>query len=240
MLPPVFEPIILLLVFGLGLGAHVTQIPWQGFEVGYLAYIAPGVLAYTAFMTAFFQALFSAFVRMHFQKSWEGQLTTQVRLEHVIWGEALWAASLGTIYSLVVGILLGLFAAFGWVDLHGFGALIALPFLFLAAVAFAAIGLCFTALLPSMDHMTLPFFLAIMPLAFTSSTWFPIESDNPLLLTWLALNPLHHLAEGCRWLLLEGRATMHLLWAAVECLVLILVLIPLDMYLLRRRVLGEG
>ena len=31
--------------------------------------------------------LFGAYIRMHFQKSWEGQLTTMVRLEHVVWGE---------------------------------------------------------------------------------------------------------------------------------------------------------
>ena len=76
---------VMLLAFGVGLGGQISALKWAGSPIDYLSYLAPGILAYTAFMTAFFQSLFSAYMRMHFQKSWEGQLTTQVRLEHVIW-----------------------------------------------------------------------------------------------------------------------------------------------------------
>ncbi|HMQ12766.1 MAG TPA: ABC transporter permease, partial [Candidatus Competibacter phosphatis] len=92
-LPPLLEPIILLLAFGVGLGGFIPEFAWRGRSVSYLAYLAPGMLAYTAFMTAFFQALFAAYIRMHYQKTWEGQLVTQLRLEHVVWGEVLWAAT---------------------------------------------------------------------------------------------------------------------------------------------------
>ena len=106
LVPPIFEPLILLLAFGVGLGQQIQGFVWQGIELDYLRYLAPGMLAYTAFMIAFFQALFGAFVRMHFQKSWEGQLTTMVRLEHVVWGEALWAAVYATGYAVVLGLVL--------------------------------------------------------------------------------------------------------------------------------------
>ena len=43
-------------------------------------------------MTAIFQSLFGAFIRMRYQRTWEGQLTTQIDLRHVVWGEVLWAA----------------------------------------------------------------------------------------------------------------------------------------------------
>jgi lipooligosaccharide transport system permease protein len=239
LLPPFCEPLILLLAFGVGLGRQMGELTWSGAAIDYLTYLAPGILAYTAFMTAFFQSLFSAYMRMHFQKSWEGQLATQVRLEHVIWGEALWAAAMSTAYAAMVCLVLVGFGAFGSLDLHWQWLPLTLPLLFLAALGFAAIGLLFTALLPSMDHMSLPFFLVIMPIGFASSTYFPLP-DLPVLAQVVQANPLHHLAEGLRHLLIAGQPSWHLLWAALLALALIGILVPLDMRLLRRRVFGDG
>ena len=239
-LPPLLEPIILLLTFGVGLGGFIPEFTWRGRPIVYLAYLAPGMLAYTAFMTAFFQALFTAYIRMHYQKTWEGQLITQVRLEHVIWGEVLWAATLGTAYALIVILVLGGFSLAGWLHLHWANTVLVVPLLFLAALAFATLGLLFTALVPSIDHMNIPFFLVIMPLGFTSSTYFPLAGDSPWTLVWLTVNPLHHLAEGIRLLLLAGELSLHLLAACGLFLSMILLLIPLDERLLRRRVLGES
>jgi lipooligosaccharide transport system permease protein len=238
-LPPVCEPLIMLLAFGVGLGSQIQRIPWGGGEVSYLHYLAPGILAYTAFMAAFFQALFAAYIRMHFQKSWEGQLTTQVRLEHVVWGEALWAATLGTVYAILVCVVLAGFTFAGSLTLHWQWLPLALPLLFFAALTFASVGLFFTAILPSMDHMSLPFFLVIMPLGFASSTYFPLP-DQAVVTALVQANPLHHLAEGLRWLLLTGTPTYHLLAAPALCLLVLAVLIPLDMRLLRKRVFGDA
>lgn len=238
LLPPVCEPVLMLLTFGVGLGGRMGALAWAGGSVPYLTYLAPGMLAYAAFMTAFFQSVFSAYVRMHFQKSWEGQLTTQVSLEHVVWGEALWAATMATAYAVVVALVLLGFGAAGALSLHWVGLLVAVPLLFLAALAFASLGLLFTAWLPSMDHMSLPFFLVVMPLGFASSTYFPLP-DAPVLSQLVLLNPLHHLAEGLRWLLVRGRLTVHLPAAVGLCLGMLLLLVPIDMRFLRRRVFGD-
>ncbi len=239
LLPPVCEPLIMLLAFGVGLGSQMAALTWNGAPIGYLTYLAPGILAYTAFMTAFFQSLFSAYIRMHFQKSWEGQLTTMVRLDHVVWGEALWAASMATAYAGMVCLVLCGFGAIGWLDLHWWWLPVVLPLLFLTALAFSAVGLLFTSIIPSMDHMGLPFFLVIMPIGFASSTYFPLP-DLPVLSQVVLLNPLHHLAEGLRFLLIAGTPTWHLAAGAGLCVVLLAVLMPIDMRLLRRRVFGDG
>lgn len=238
-LPPVCEPLIMLLAFGVGLGRQMGTLTWSGAEFNYLHYLAPGILAYTAFMSAFFQALFAAYIRMHFQKSWEGQLTTQVRLEHVVWGEALWAATMATAYAVIVCLVLGGFGLAGALTLHWSWLPAVVPLLFLTALAFSAIGLLFTAILPSMDHMSLPFFLVIMPIGFASSTYFPMP-DIPVLNALVLFNPLHHLAEGLRQLLLNGLPTWHLAAAAGLSLLLLAALIPLDMRLLRKRVFGDA
>jgi lipooligosaccharide transport system permease protein len=238
-LPPILEPVILLLVFGVGLGSSIPDFEWKARQVSYLAYLAPGILAYTVFMTAFFQALFAAYIRMHYQKTWDGQLTTQVRLEHVVWGEALWAATLGLAYTVIVMFVLAGFSISGWLDLYWSGLILTLPILFLAGVAFAALGLLFTAIVPTIDHMNIPFYLVIMPLGFASNTYFPLESDTLLAQAWLVINPLHHMAEGIRLLLLSDEVSYHLPAAVLLFIMMILILLPVDLRLLRRRVLGE-
>ena len=238
-LPPVFEPLVMLLAFGVGLGRQINELKWAGASIDYLAYLAPGILAYTAFMTSFFQSLFSAYMRMHFQKSWEGQLTTQVRLEHVIWGEALWAASLATFYSVIVCFVLVGFGLAGALHLHWGWLPLAIPLLFLASLAFSAVGLLFTAVLPSIDHMGLPFFLVILPMGFASSTYFPLP-DIPWIEAMVQFNPLHQLAEGLRWLLIVGKLTWHLAAAAILFFLVLLFLLPIDLRLLRRRVFGDS
>ena len=229
----------MLLAFGVGLGSQIGTLMWNGESVDYLQYLAPGILAYTSFMCAFFQSLFGAYIRMHFQKSWEGQLTTQVRLEHVVWGEALWAATLATAYAVVVCFVLAGFGMAGKLDLHWAWLPVTVPIMFLMALAFATVGLYFTAILPSIDHMSLPFFLVIMPIAFASSTYFPMP-DLPFLDKLIQLNPLHHLAEGLRRLLLNGNLSWHLAACSAICLVMIAALIPIDMRLLRKRVFGDS
>ena len=238
LLPPIGEPLVLLLAFGVGLGRQISNLNWAGAPLDYLSYLAPGMLAYTAFMTSFFQSLFSAFMRMRYQKSWEGQLTTQVRLEHVIWGEALWAATLATFYAVIVCLVLVGFGLAGALSLHWIWLPVAIPLLFFCALAFAALGLLFTAMLPSIDHMGLPFFLVIMPVGFASSTYFPLP-DAGWLKSVVQLNPLHHLAEGLRWLLLRGEPTWHLGMAAALSAIILLLLVPVDHRLLRKRVLGD-
>ena len=142
---------------------------------------APGLLAYAVFMTAVFQALFAAFIRMRYQRTWEGQLTTQVELRHVVWGEVLWAALLATIYVSIVALVLTLFALVGVVDLSLAALPLTLPIAFLGGCGFAAFGLCFTALVPTIDHMNLPVFLVVIPMGMLSGTYFPI-TDRPALL----------------------------------------------------------
>ncbi|HEX3175037.1 MAG TPA: ABC transporter permease [Methylomirabilota bacterium] len=236
-LPPALEPVTSLLAFGLGLGSYVGALSWRGREVPYLSFIAPGMLAYTTFMTAMFQSLYAAFIRMHFQKTWEGQLTTQVELRHVIWGEVLWAALLTTIYASIVACVLAACRLLGLLDVSLAWLPTLLPVVFVAACAFSALGLLFTALIPTIDHMNLPIFLFVLPLALFSGTYFPLE--HPVARALNTINPVYHLAEGLRGVLVGGAATAHLLAAAVLSALMLTILIPLDMRLLSRRVLGE-
>lgn len=236
-LPPAVEPVTMLIAFGLGLGGYVGDLEWRGRTTPYLTYVAPGLLAYTGFMAAAFQALFAAFVRMRYQRTWDGQLTTQVELRHVVWGEVLWAGLLSTIYVAVVALVLVLLRLAGVVGLNVALLPAVLPIAFLAGCAFAAGGLGFTAVMPTIDHINLPVFLLVIPMGFLSGTYFPLA--HPALALLAPLNPLYQLAETYRSLLLGGPVVGHLATLAVLALGMLLVLVPLDLRLLRRRILGD-
>ena len=205
--------------------------------MSYLSFVAPGMLAYAAFMTPFFQALYASFIRMHFQRTWEGQLTTQIEMRHVVWGELLWAAVLGTVYAAIVSIVLALFHALGLLTLDLTRLPLVIPLAFVAGCAFAAVGLYFTGIVPTIDHINLPVFLIVLPLGFASATYFPIT--HPVLIAIATVNPLYHLAEALRGLLLGGAALYHVTALLVLSALIVVVLVPLDMRILRKRVLGE-
>jgi lipooligosaccharide transport system permease protein len=236
-LPPAVEPITMLLAFGIGLGGYVTSLAWQGRTLDYLTFVAPGMLAYTGYMASVFQSLFGAFIRMRYQRTWEGQLTTQIELRHVVWGEVLWAALLGTIYVLIMSGVLSVFHALGVIHLEVARLPAVLPVAFVAGCAFAAFGLCFTALVPTIDHMNIPIFLVVLPLGFISGTYFPIV--HPVLRALSAVNPVYHLAQAYRGLLIGGPVLVHLASLAAIVAVMLAALVPLDLRLLRRRILGD-
>jgi len=236
-LPPAIEPVTMLVAFGVGLGGYVASLTWQGHPIQYMTYVAPGLLAYATFMTAIFQSLFGAFIRMRYQRTWEGQLTTQIELSHVVWGEVLWAGVLATMYVAIVAVVLAGFDAAGLLSIRIALLPALLPIAFVAGSAFGALGLCFTAIVPTIDHMNLPIFLLVLPMGLLSSTYFPLE--HPALVALNLANPLYHLAQGFRGILIDGPVAAPLAGVALLSAVQLGVLVPLDLRLLRRRVLGD-
>jgi lipooligosaccharide transport system permease protein len=140
-------------------------------------------------------------------------------------------------YFVIVSIVLVFCRLGGLVNIDVTMLPLLLPLAFVGACAFGALGLCFTALVPSIDHMNVPLFLLVLPMAMVSGTYFPMQHP------WLAVvsvpNPLYHLAETNRAVLLHGPVALHLAAAVGIFVLMIAVLVPLNMRLLRRRVLGE-
>jgi lipooligosaccharide transport system permease protein len=238
-LPPALEPIVSLLAFGIGLGAYVGAMKWHGQTVDYISYMAPGLVAQTVFATPFFEALYSSYVRMFYQKTWDGILATQVELRHIVWGEITWASARGVMNASVVAGVLAIANALGALHIHAVW-LPVLPVIgFLVGWSFAAFGLCFTAIVPSIDHMNFPVFLVGIPLGLISNTYFPIDTHSPIVSALMHANPIYHLAELYRSLLLGDGPDVHLLWLAGTAAAWLLVLGTAAQTLVHRRVLQE-
>lgn len=164
------EPLITLVAFGYGLGALVGQVQLHGQAVPYIVFLASGSICMSAMNAASFEALYSAFSRMHVQRTWDGIMNAPVTLDDVLLAEMLWAAfkSLFTT-TVILGVMLALgISASPWL-------LLAWPLLALVGMVFASIALIFNALAKGYDFFTYYFTLFLTPTMFLSGVFFPRE-----------------------------------------------------------------
>jgi lipooligosaccharide transport system permease protein len=238
-IPPAMEPVVFFVAFGIGFRGYIEGIDYRGTQIDYSTYVAAGLIAYTGFGTPYFEALYAAYVRMFYQKTWDGILATQVELPSVVWGEILWAAVRGTVNIAIVSLVIAAFDALGVVDVRS-EFLLFMPLLgFIAGCAFGSFALIFTAIVPAIDHMNYPVFLIGWPLSLVSNTFFPIDPQHPLLRMLWQINPVYQLAEAARGLLVFGNPGPHLVGLLGSTLLFLVPCTLLSVRLTRRRVLGE-
>jgi lipooligosaccharide transport system permease protein len=218
---------IYLFGLGYGLGAMLTDVG----GVPYIAFLAAGMVCSSTMMSASFEAMYSAFSRMHVQRTWEAIMNAPVTLDDVVLGEAVWAAS----KSLLSGVaVLAVAWALGFVSSPL--ALGVIPIVFLTGFAFAAMGLIMTAISPSYDFFMYYFTLAVTPMMLLCGVFFPLtQLPAPLQAAVHAL-PLTHAVELARPLMqgvVPSGALLHLaVLAAYALLAFYLALV-----LTRRRLL---
>jgi lipooligosaccharide transport system permease protein len=188
--PAVFEPVLLLLSVGLGVGRYV-EARFNGLP--YDAYMAPGILASATLYTASFEATYGTFVRHRFQSTYEAMLASPLTVRDVVMGELLWAASKGFFFATIVGAVL---AAMGFVHTPW---AFAIPLLgFANALAFAGLGLVVTSRVANIDQLSLYFTLVLTPMVFFSGFMFPVgQLPVPLPAIAQAL-PMYHAVETFR------------------------------------------
>lgn len=168
------EPLMWLVAFGYGMGALVGQVnlttPQGQQAVPYILFLASGSICMSAMNAASFEALYSAFSRMHVQKTWDGIMNAPVRLDDVVLAEMLWAAfkALFTVVA-ILGVMLALGIS------HSPKLLLVLPVLLVAGITFSCIALVFNALAQGYDFFTYYFTLFLTPMMFLSGVFFPRE-----------------------------------------------------------------
>jgi lipooligosaccharide transport system permease protein len=177
------DPMLYLLGLGYGLGAMLPEVG----GLPYVAFLAAGMVCSSTMMSASFEAMYSGFSRMHVQKTWDAIMNAPLTLDDVVLGEMAWAASksvLSGMAVLAVAWALGLVAS----PL----ALLLLPLIFLAGLAFAALGLIMTALAPGYDFFTYYFTLAITPMMMVCGVFYPVEQLPAWLQGLVQFLPLTH------------------------------------------------
>jgi lipooligosaccharide transport system permease protein len=189
----VVNPVFYLGALGVGLGTLVNKSGGQPLGVGYLDFVAPGMLAATAMTIASSEASWPVMGSFRWTRQYFAMLATPIGPRDIVLGHQLWmtvrVASTTAAYLVVI-------AAFGGVN-SALGVL-ALPAAVLLGAAFAAPLAAYAATQDS-DAAFVPVNrFVIVPMFLFSGTFFPV-SRLPLPLEWLAYaTPLWHGVDLCR------------------------------------------
>ena len=211
------EPLMWLVAFGYGMGALVGEVSLGEEKVPYILFLASGSICMSAMNAATFEALYSAFSRMHVQKTWDGILNAPMRLDDVLLAEMLWAAfkALFTITAILgVMMLLGI--------THSWKLLAAWPILLFVGITFSCIALIFNALAKGYDFFSYYFTLFLTPMMFLSGVFFPRDQLPDIVRDISAWLPLTQAIALVRPLFLDqwpADAVLHLGVLAVYALV---------------------
>jgi lipooligosaccharide transport system permease protein len=162
----VADPLITLVAFGYGLGALLREID----GVPYITFLAAGSICMSTMMAASFESLYSAFSRMHVQRTWESLLNAPLLLDDVLAAEWLWATAKACLSGLAIVLVA---VALGVTRAPTLPAL--LPVIVLTGLAFAGLGLCFNAVARGYDFFSYYFTLALTPMTFLSGVFFPVS-----------------------------------------------------------------
>ncbi len=159
------EPLITLFAFGYGLGSLLAPID----GVRYIVFLASGSICMNAFNAATFESLYSAFTRMHVQKSWEAMMNAPLSLDDVLQAELMWAATKSVFTGVaILAVIFALGLSREW------SMLLVLPLLFLVGLTGAALGLVVNAYARNYDFFTYYFTIVVTPMWFLSGVFFPL------------------------------------------------------------------
>lgn len=230
-LPPLLEPLFYLAAFGVGLGVMVGRVQYVGNDIPYTTFIAPALIAVNIMQSAFFETTFASYVRMFYQKTFDGMLATPLNVDEIITGELLWGATKSTIGTLLMMLVI---SAFGL--LHYPETLLLIPIAFFGGLAFSCAGMICTAVVPTIEVFNLPIFLFITPMFLFSGTFFPL-ANLPVWAQIVAQTlPLTHLVELCRGAAL-GRLHAELFYSILYLSLWVAIFFPLAIGLMRRRLI---
>ncbi len=224
-LPPFLEPVIFLLGVGLGLGRYINQM--EG--VRYIVFLATALPITSAMFTSAYECTFGTFVRMEFQKSYDGLIAAPVTVKDIFVGEILWAGTKGLFFSACVVLVMSLFGAIPMP-----AGLFAVPVGFLTGAMFGALSLLVTSFVRNINHFNFYFTGLLSPMFFFSGTVFPLDSLPRVLRPVAELLPLTHAVRLAR-----GTAILNLSWILLADLAFLVVVTAVAAYVAIRRLRGR-
>lgn len=219
-----FDPIFYLFGLGVGLGALIGDVEFDGRMVEYATFVAPGLVASSAMNGAIFDSTFNFYYKLKYAKTFDAMLATPLRLGDVVVGEVGWSMVRGSVYA--VGFLL-VTLVFGMVE--SWWAVLVVPVSLLIGIAFAAVGSAITTHMRSwhdFDYVQ----LVLQPLFLASTTFYALDVypdwSHPL----VRLTPLYHGVTLCRSLMLGAPG-----WVDLGHVAYLVAMVAVGVLVVRRR-----
>ena len=188
-----FEPLFYLLALGYGLGGYVGEVVIDGEPIEYAAFVAPALLAASAFNGAFYDAT-NIFWKLRYQKLYDAVLSTPLGPKDIAVGETAFALFRGLIYAVgFFAVILALGLVYSW------WALLALPATVFIGFAFAGAGIAAVTYMRSWQDFDI-LNLAVLPMFLFSATFFPLSTYPGWLQAIVQVTPLYHAVSLLRGL----------------------------------------
>jgi lipooligosaccharide transport system permease protein len=193
-LPPFLEPLIFLMGIGIGLGRYIDAMN----GIPYLIFLAAALPVTSAMFTSSYECTFGTFVRLEFQRCYDGMVAAPVTIRDLFVAELLWAGSKGLFFSACVVAVMSLFGAIPMPM-----GLLAVPVGFLTGAMFGALALLVTSAVRNINHFNFYFTGFLSPMFFFSGTVFPLERLPTFVRPVAEIFPLTHAVRLSRSLIIS-------------------------------------
>lgn len=218
------EPVFYLFSIGVGVGALVTGFEFNGQDIPYAEFVAPGMLAASAMNGSLLDSTFNFFFKLKYNKLFDQMLATPLTTMDIARGELSWSLLRGGIYSagfLLVMVAMGLVSSW-W-------ALLAVPAALLIGLAFGGVCMALTTWMRTWQDFEWVN-LAVIPMFLFSATFFPVEA-YPEAVRWVVeFTPLYRGVVLCREL-----TTGALSWDSLFSVVYLVAMGVVGLMIVRRR-----
>jgi lipooligosaccharide transport system permease protein len=182
------SPVLYLASIGVGLGSLVSRGPAHTIGgVSYAAFIAPGLLAATAMMTASSETTFPIMARVYWMRTYDAMLASPLRVRDLVAGEILWLTFRLAMVSVIFFLVMTAFQT-----VHSIQAIFAVPVAMLSGLAFGIPVMAWAAKQRTDTPFALLFRFVVTPLFVLGGTFFPIDRLPRLVESIAWLTPLAH------------------------------------------------
>lgn len=226
--PSILEPLIMLAALGFGLGGFIPD--FNG--ISYLLFLASGLPVTTAMFTSAYECTYGTFVRLEYDKVYDGILGAPISPTDLLLGELLFAGTKGFLFSLAV-------LAVGWVT-----QIITYPLSiaaagagFLCGVMFASLSMVITSFVKNMNHFNFYFTGILSPMFFFSGAVFPLDNMPTSIIYLAEVLPLTHVVRMSRAFCLPGGISAELGYDLLYVLIFSVVMTYFAIKRLKKRLI---
>lgn len=224
-----FQPIMFLLLFASVFGGAITMALPEG--VSYLNFLMAGIIVQTA---AFGSTTTAIAISNDLQKGIVDRFRSlpmsnlAVLNGHVI--SDLFRNTISTIVMIVAGFAIGFRPSASFTDWLLIAAII-----LLFTLAFSWLSAIMGVIAKSVEGVQWLSFVIVFPLTFASSAFVPAESMAPALRGFAENQPITHIIEAIRALILGWPIGNHGWWAIAWSLIILVIAVPTTLWLFRRK-----
>lgn len=224
-----FQPIMFLLLFASVFGGAISTALPDG--ITYLNFLMAGIIVQTA---AFGSTTTAIAISNDLQKGIVDRFRSlpmsnlAVLNGHVI--SDLFRNSISTIVMILAGLAIGFRTSASFTDW-----LLITAILLLFTLAFSWLSAIMGVLAKSVEGVQWLSFVFVFPLTFASSAFVPTEGMNPVLKAFAENQPITHIIEAVRALILGTPIGSHGWLAVIWCIGILIVAIPITLWLFKRK-----